>query len=178
MNCVLEYVCVLLKTPMNKFNFKNISSALRNNPTIKMVQPSADDQVKIDEEDDGSSHSKRLDFAFIYRPVYYCSRIFGLMPFSIDYDSNGAVRGPRVRTLDCLWFITAICLYIYFAIKSYRSIILPKKHDSSVYLIILSDYLLLILGLLVGAIIICMDMYNRFKIVEIMELFNTFDREV
>lgn len=166
---------------MNKFNFKNISSGSQKNPNIKIVQHSVDDKVTIAGEDGGSGHFKRLDFADIYLPAYYSSRIFGLMPFSIDYDKNGTVQGPKVRIRDFLWFIIALCLYICFVIRIGRNMgnsFVSGQPDSTIHLTTVGTDLLLILGLIVGAITICMHFYNRFKFVGILKSFNSFDEEV
>lgn len=163
---------------MKKFSFKNISSAFRKDPTIKMVQPSVVDKVKITEQDDESSYFQRLDFAFIYRPVYFASRVFGLMPFSINYDSNGVVQGPKVRIFDIVWFITSICLYMCFIHQTIQTITSFKSPDSSIYLIWIGNEILLMFGLVFGVITICTDMFNRYRIVDIVKSFNTFDNEV
>lgn len=134
---------------------------------IKMVQPFDEDPTKAIEE--------KIDFAYSFRPNYLFSRIFGLMPFSIAYDSS-RVQVPRVGALDGCWFVISICLYILLAVIAYQNIILPK--DSHSYLTILGDSATLILGLIIGALMIGMDMYNRFKIIGIWQMFKTFDEEV
>lgn len=48
-------------------------------------------------------NSKEYDFAHCFRPIYYCSRIFGFMPFSIVYDSSAAIHKPSPRAFDLLW---------------------------------------------------------------------------
>lgn len=141
-----------------------------------MVQSLTNDNEKLSDK----VRFQPLNFASIYRPVYYLSRFFGLMPFSMTLNSNGDIHEPKVTAFDCLWFIISIGIYIVCAIIAFGNIIHSTRADleSSLHLIILADHLLLIVGLLIGAFIIAMDMFNRFKIVNILKLFNSFDREV
>lgn len=155
---------------MDKF----IRKIMANESTIKMVHPSNDDRSKSVEKDPNLSN---MNSAYSYRPIYYFSRIFGLMPFSIIYSSDGRAQKPRVSVFDGLWFVISICIYILMAVISYKNIILPTNSNSS-YLMILGDYVLLILGLFIGALTIGMDMCNRFKIVDILKMFDTFDNKV
>lgn len=120
---------------------------------------------------------KQIDYVYSFRPIIHLSRIFGLMPFSITYNFDDKTHEIRVEIFDCIWFVISICLYISLAIFQYDNIILPKNTNSS-YLMILGDYVILIMGLIVGAMTIGADMYNRYKILNILEMFNTFDKEV
>lgn len=60
---------------------KNISTK----PIIKMVQPTNGEIKMIDKE----IGTIKLNFAYSIRPIYYFSRVFGLMPFSIVSDVDG-----------------------------------------------------------------------------------------
>lgn len=152
-----------------------MSKIKRNNvvtlSVIKMVQSSAFKDVN------GGIRSKKLNFADSFRPVYYCSRVFGLMPYSIVYDSNGDVQEPKVRALDFLWFVISMCVYTSMAIILYRTINLPQESNTSAYILILGDCVLLIFALIFGAQIIGMDMFNRFRFIDIQKNINTFDKE-
>lgn len=120
---------------------------------------------------------KVLNFAYSFRPVYYLSRVFGLMPFSIEYDLNDRPQLPRVKRLDAMWFAIAICLYLSMAYVSYQKLNLPQ--DSSVpYILFLGEHLFQILDLVYGALIIGLDMCNRYKLVNILKKLILFDEEV
>lgn len=47
--------------------------------------------------------SKKIDFAYNFRPNYYISRVFGLMPFTIAYDLNGDIQGAKFTKFDRLY---------------------------------------------------------------------------
>lgn len=122
------------------------------------------------------SVKSELNFAYSFRPIYYFSRVFGLMPFSVKYDSNGQPQMPRVGILDSLWFVTTICVYLSMAYISYQQMTLPQDPNAPKVLVF-SEYLLQILGLVYGALIIGMDLCNRFKLVDVLKQLTTFDKE-
>lgn len=120
---------------------------------------------------------KKLDFAYSFLPVYYFSRILGLLPYSFICDSEGELQAQQVDLIDGIWFLLSICIYVLAAFTNFQTITLPKemKIESALYF---GHYALLIQGLLICAISIGMDMYNRNKLVAIFKAFIEFDKEV
>lgn len=118
-----------------------------------------------------------LSFEYCIRPIYYMSRVCGLLPFSIARNSNGEIQAPRIRILDCLYFTLSIVWYIFLTYSSYHEIQnWPSLNKSQVLTV--SNYSLLILGLIFGALTITMDMFNRTRLVEILKKFIRFDKNV
>lgn len=145
-------------------------------PVMKVSQPSAADDrietIKLEKR----NRTEELNFAYSFRPIYYYSRIFGLMPFTIMYDSNGDPQEPRVGLFNFVWFIAAIGLYTSMAYFSYIDMNVPR--DASIpYAILISGFSLQISRLIFGALAIGMDMWNRFKIVDILKKLNIFNKE-
>lgn len=141
---------------------------------IEMINTSNHCQNGINEIDESP---KLLNFAYSFRPVYYLSRVFGLMPFSIEYDLIGQPQVPRVNRIDAMWFVIVICLYLSMAYISYEKMNFPQ--DSSIpYILFLGEYLFQILDLVYGALIIGLDMCNRYKLVNILKKLTLFDEEV
>lgn len=123
-------------------------------------------------------NAKKNNFFYSFRPIYYFSRAFGFMPFSIVCDSNGGIQGPVVRSVDIFWFIFWILLYLFSAVLSFKSAQYPQNTDHTESGILIgADYFILISGLIFGALIIVMDMCNRFKLVGILKNIKTFDEE-
>lgn len=115
-------------------------------------------------------------FAYSFRSIYYYSRVFGLLPYSIIYDTEGEPQVPRVGVLNCLWFIVSIFLYSSMAYVSY--IDMSISHDQNVpHVLVLGSYFLQILSLIFGAVIIIMDMCNRHRFVDILRKIGIFDKE-
>lgn len=52
-------------------------------------------------------------FAYCFRPIHIVSRAFGLMPFSITFDSNGEIQKSNVSKFDVLWFVVWLCLLLF-----------------------------------------------------------------
>lgn len=114
------------------------------------------------------------DFASIFRPIYYFSRVFGMLPFSIIYDSNGEVQEPKVRTFDVLWFVGSISLRLSIAFISIQQV---KLDPGAPHVLTLGGFVLIILSHVFGAVAAGMEMCNRYIIIDILKMVNTFDKE-
>lgn len=124
-----------------------------------------------------SSRSVHLNFMHSFRPIYYVSRCFGLMPFSIVSDLNGMALNPNVCAVDILWFITSISLYTILTVITYKNMGFAKA-ASVPFVLIFADDMILAIGLINAIILIILDMYNRSKLVDILKMFQIFDAEV
>lgn len=111
-----------------------------------------------------------------FLPMYRFSRTFGLMPFTLVADAKGNVRA-QIRLFDILWFILCIYLCLMMAFVYYQNIQLPKgQHASSV--LAYGNAFLTMLGLVYVITAVIMDMINRFKLIAILRMLNSFDNEV
>lgn len=121
--------------------------------------------------------SNEVNFALSLRPIYRFSRTFGLMPFTIILDAKGNFQNVRVRPFDIFWFVTVICLCILMALIYHQNIELPKDQNASLVLVY-GDAALFISGLMYACFIITMDMINRFQLIAILKMLNSFDNDV
>lgn len=124
-------------------------------------------------------NSQKFNFFYSFRPIYYFSRTFGFMPFTIVFNSNGSIQGPNIRTFDILWFIIAITIYILSAIvvlQNTEHLEIGSTTESEI--LKNTDFVILVSMLFFGALIIAMDMYNRGTIVEMLKSIKSFDDEV
>lgn len=119
----------------------------------------------------------KLNFEYCIRPIYYISRVSGLLPFSIARNSSGDIHAPQIKTFDFIFFIISIFWYLFLTFTSYRDIqhwpSLNKSHVLTV-----SNYSLLIVSLIFGALTITMDCWNRTRLVDIIKEFISFDQNV
>lgn len=114
---------------------------------------------------------KNANIAYVLRPVYYLSRIYGFHPFSLVFDSNGDVFGATVGKLDCLWFAVSLLIYVSFSLLECRNLRLPST------VITFMDNILFMLNVVFAMICILMDLFNRFKFANILKQFTIFDAE-
>lgn len=119
--------------------------------------------------------TKPCDIVFSYKPIYYCSRVFGLLPFSLAYDSNGEIKAPKISKFDAVWFVLSIAIYLVFA--NVIPMHLQKNAFVPAPILIMGYRLLLMFGLIYGAVMIVENMSSRFKFVKILKMFTGFDRE-
>lgn len=129
------------------------------------------------EMDENEVHSDKVSFTRSLRPIYYFSRMFGLMPFSIVHGSNGEAQKPRISKLDGIWFAVAIGSYLAMAYIAFKNIAAEDPNSTS-YMLILVDYFIYFSEIFLGILIIGFEMCNRFKLINILREFTTFDTEV
>lgn len=120
----------------------------------------------------------KTNLVYSMLPLYYCSRAIGLLPFSIVCNPNGEIVKARVRLIDLLWFVISIGFYIFLATFRY----LTSTHFAS-YLnrgsvLMVGDNIILIFGLVYGAVTIIIDMHNRHRIIEMFKKIAIFDNQV
>lgn len=121
--------------------------------------------------------SNNVNFAYSFRPIYFFSRAFGLLPFSLIFDSKGDIERARVSVFDGLWFKVSVSLYLLMAFICYQNIELSQDQKASPILIV-GDASFLIFGLIYDAVSIVFDMINRNKLVDILKMLTAFDNEV
>lgn len=138
-----------------------------NVPTSNVYPPISPNKVK----------NERINFWFSIRPMYYFSRIFGLMPFSIVRNSNDEIQTARVNKFDFLWFITSVSLYSCMAVVCFRTTHYEEGRNLS-HVLLIGDRLLLTICLVSSVIKIIFDMSNRFRLIDIWKKLAYFDKEV
>lgn len=121
--------------------------------------------------------SRQIDFWDSFKPIYYFSRCFGLMPFSIRCDSNGEIQEPKVNRIDGLWFLFTIAVFFSSSYISHQYISGLNSNTPLNVSNILNCFHLT-LTLIFGALMIAMDMCNRFKLVKLWKNYTIFDEEV
>lgn len=139
---------------------------------ILMVQ-SAPNAVPKDE----NHRTNTLNFAIAFRPIYYFSRIFGRMPFTIVHNSNGEIQRPRITAFDIIWLFISLCVYSVALISNqmWKDTYVAWKRNK-IFIISNNVYALLEVGFCLIGII--MDLFNRYKIVQVLNKFTIFDKKV
>lgn len=124
-----------------------------------------------------NSFAKQMDFWDSFKPIYYFSRAFGLMPFSIRRDAHGKVQEPKVNGIDGFWFLfTILIVFLSGAYISHQHTSAFNSNTRSLLQVLGAYYSFM--NLIFGALLIVMDMINRFKLVELWKNFIIFDEEV
>lgn len=124
-----------------------------------------------------SPTSKKLDFVYSFQPIYYFSRIFGFIPYSIIFHSNGAIQTARIKVTDVLWSMLFVSLNLLFAIQFILFFGREGFLDESITLTY-DTKSIVFLRKLCNCIGIAYNLLNRFKFIEILKNINTFDKKV
>lgn len=110
-------------------------------------------------------------------PIYFFSRVVGLMPFTIAHDRDSKILRAKVTAFDFIWFVISISVHTCFVVIWYRNLDYKKiKNVSNVLPIGMGAHATF--GLIYSVICVVMDMCNRCKLVDLLRRFMTFDKEV
>lgn len=166
------WICLLLSQSAKRFRSKRLYKIKIQ--WWKMAEPSAKSLVP-----NKGHHEQMIHFLHVFRPIYYCARICGLMSFSIvPANVQRELCEPRVSKCDCLWFAISTCFYLamvsqVFCVKSSLYVLDVRSNA-----IVLGNLLLRIMILIFGIFVLTMNMYNRYELVNILNRFTIFDHEV
>lgn len=124
-----------------------------------------------------TSNSRRLNFVHSFKPIYILSRIFGFMPFTIAYNSDGGIQRARITVIDFIWFTISIGVYI-FSTLNFIAFIMRTQVPHSYITLAYATRSIIIMRKLFYIVCIAADMCNRFKLVEILKKIGHFDEKV
>lgn len=127
------------------------------------------------------NNTKKLNFPCNFKVNYHFLRAFGLWPFSLIRDSNGEFQKPKITKIDLLWSLVSILSYISASIGFYMNAkaLEMKTTDLKIESIMINvDYMRIVFSLIFVAISIAVDMFNRFKLVNVLNNFVRFDESV
>lgn len=130
-------------------------------------------QISIKKE-----NSMKIDFAYNFRPVYYFSRVYGLMPFTITYNSCGTINGLKIKIFDILWFIVLLTINSLLTFVYSIDTLYLKNPKILSNTLVGGDYFLEVCSMTFNFILIGMDMCMRFKLVDILKRITIFDEDV
>lgn len=121
---------------------------------------------------------KPSNFYLCIQPVYITSRAFGVLPFTIHYNSqHDHIEKVSVNMFDIVWFFGSILINLLLAYW-----VLSTLNESSSQLqsaiLLFGGRVLLIVGLLTSPLAIVLDMINRNRWLQIANGIFAFDKEV
>lgn len=107
--------------------------------------------------------------------VYLVARIFGYLPFSIEFSKRNKSGRVEVRLFDKLWFVTAIALRLIFVWHT-KGLIVAKNHYTH-----FEDFLYQMVhtvDILMECFAITFELFNRHVLWRILVALNEFDEDV
>lgn len=134
---------------------------------ITMIHPFAN---VSNEANENEAQMKTFNFVDSFRPVYYFSRLFGLMPFTINCDSYGDVQKSTITKFDGFWLVISVVLY---SLMPFFINVL-----SGPFFVIILGYIFAIIGFIYSVLKILVDVCNRSKYIAILKKITIFDKEV
>lgn len=120
---------------------------------------------------------KQLNFFHCFQPFHMISRIFGLLPFTMNLEPNGNIASASVGATDvirCVSFIAIIFIAGYFVGSSMKH---PHTNLAYSYPMIYNQ-VFWFGGCITWIIAIALDMINRNRFVAIITELIAFDKIV
>lgn len=138
---------------------------------LKLKTPLAPTQIGAE-----NVTKKTLTFYHSIQPVYIISRIFGLLPFTVLYNSNGYMHKAKVRLLDLIWFVFMIIVNFGLTYKMVTKV--QRMIDGDTSILFASGRLIILLNFVKVAVASILDMLNRNRLVKMLKDFLKFDKSV
>ena len=115
-----------------------------------------------------------------YRPIFWFSRIFGSIPFSIVCNSNGEVQSCKMKKADWIFMAVSLCVYLSIIFNLYCTLSSKFDHQRQIAMLVMTMGLFIVasLSFIFGTQLILINMCNRHKLVDILKNFDRFDKEV
>lgn len=117
----------------------------------------------------------------VVRCIQFFARIFGAWPFYIGNQSVGGIKRISMTIIsEAFWYIWSTILIILSVYYIYDLIMIVQVQATFLYKRVSNKVVAInrIVGLLILIFSICMDMWNRKRIRNIIAKFNEFDKEV
>lgn len=124
-----------------------------------------------------TSKAEQKNVQHAFQPIYYFSRCAGLWPFTIEYDASGSIKRAPVHSFDCLWFLISICVYLTALFYAYQDLRNQVESGSHIFYTLVFN-INNMPPLLFGAVSIVLDMLQRNKLINILNKFAIFDKDV
>lgn len=121
--------------------------------------------------------SKKIDFMYSFRPIYYISRVCGRMPFTIACNANGEIQEPKITKCDRCWLLISTFIYLLIAYPTVY-IMWTSTRNKEYNIFYLGEHFFKAIILIFGLLQMALDFFNRFQFVKILKSFTAFDRKV
>lgn len=127
--------------------------------------------------------SRKRNFAFCFRPIYYFSRLSSQMPFTIAYrsdDYNDSTVEAKLYKRDFVWFAISLSIHILLI---YMEILVMQSQSEKfelgkIHITMIGSALINLIFSLLGIFAMILDAINRFRIIQIFNEITDFDEEV
>lgn len=119
----------------------------------------------------------RLNFYYCFQPFHMISRVFGLLPFTVNLAPNGNIKSVTVGTFDLFWFISFIAVISTVSyVVTFSAKLTQIAFESS--FIIFYNQVFWTGGCFLLFVTAAFDMINRKRFLGIIQNFVTFDKIV
>lgn len=119
---------------------------------------------------------KTLNISDCVKTAHKAARIFGLLPYTINYSSRGEIVSSSIRSTDIVWFVISLTICILFAIFGSSS--LTPTSDIRTTVLLLGSRIILICNVLLAVVSIILDALNQNRLINLLKKISEFDKSV
>lgn len=120
--------------------------------------------------------SKSSNISDCIKTAHKAARIFGLLPYTINYSPHGEIVSSSIRCTDIVWFVISLTICILFAIFGSSS--LTPTSDIRTTVLLLGGRIILICNVLLAVVSIILDSLNRNRLINLLKEISEFDKSV
>lgn len=123
-----------------------------------------------------AQHEIPPNFFDCIKPIRKAARLFGLLSFTVNYAPNGTIESCQLRAFDIIYaaFHIAVCSVTFVLICVYFSF-----SDNVWDMVILSGMeFFIVSALFIAAVSIALDIFNRNRLIEMLQKIHQFDTTV
>lgn len=153
----------------------NLPSPLSSPGTLILTSPIPSTSASVTPK---SKEQKPITIYDCTTSVYLTARLFGLLSFSIEYDSNGHMKRALVSIFDAIIFVSSIVFHIATIIIFCSSQTDVDSGDTQTNALLAGGRFTIIYSLISAIVSMVWDMVTRNSLIEIIKDFHEFDKKV
>lgn len=119
---------------------------------------------------------KSTNFFDCLKPIRILARIYGLLSFSINLTPNGEIADSQLNPFDIFYAMTHITVCLVCAVLIFVYFTVPNNVWAMIFLSSMEFFL--ISAILLAAVSIALDIFNRNRLIAMLQKIHQFDEEV
>lgn len=124
--------------------------------------------------------SNSIKFVDCVKLIYLAAKSAGLLPFSLNYTSNGEIKSCKFRISDIIVFVMflSLCIALVIFIVISSSFDVDANAQSRHNIMLVGRRAILLCGLIATVIYYSFDFLNRNRLVSIVKKIGKLDKQV
>lgn len=119
---------------------------------------------------------KATNFFDCVKLIRFVARLYGLLSFSINYTPNREIKNCQLRVFDISYAVMHIILCLVSSVLTFMHFTAPTNIWGMILLFGMEFFL--ISAILLAAVSIALDIFNRNRLIGMLQKIHQFDKQV